>query len=621
MFGVEKTLGIRRGQQMKRGLLLLLIWMLILVNPINGEISSQVETSNPVFTPAVADIERVYGTDYSREVSNRIQLNSFRDYIIKLTENGSRPVGTPPNLGVNNIAAKQWIINELTAISGGRMEIEVLGDYDSVVGKLPGYLPVDAPALMVGGHYDSVLGAPGANDDGTGVAAALEVARVMSMYNWPLDIYFGFWNAEEIGLIGSGEVAQIFKDRGVELLAYYNVDMLLVPDPDAPPGAQVIMAYPVGYYHEGQYWAELTSMVSRNYGMNTILPTMSSDFSGWQRSDHWPFVQQGYTALFAHESGFAYDVAYHTPQDVWHNPLYDYQIATDAVKAIGSAMAFTMARAYGEPTKHDLGFTLIPSHERNFSIVISTPTRVNVSCRWWGGGTSISLYDSADVLLDNMVAFDASPWKMTEVISENILTEGIYRVNIINLGGTSVGHEVSITYETDIDGNGILDSEEFWFDQGYFSSDLDGDSISDAEEMIIGTNHNSSDSDSDSLPDPWEIQYGLNPLDPSDANGDLDGDGVLNVEEFNNNCNPLLSDSDSDLMPDLWELENGLDPTTDDSQGDPDEDFVTNVKEYEDGTDPNFAEFRPERLVIPVVSVSSGAVVIVLAVLMVRRRT
>jgi hypothetical protein len=138
--------------------------------------------------------------------------------------------------------------------------------------------------------------------------------------------------------------------------------------------------------------------------------------------------------------------------------------------------------------------------------------------------------------------------------------------------------------------------------------------------MIIGTLHTSNDSDSDSLPDPWELQYGLDPLDPSDATGDIDGDGLLNLEEFNYNTNPLLADSDTDRMPDLWEIENGLDPTVDDSLEDPDKDLVTNVQEYEEGTDPNFAEFRPERLVLPVVSVSSGSIVLVAGVLMFRRR-
>jgi len=606
---------------MKQGLPIFLICMIILVSPINGEFTLIEDTSTAMFVPSEAKIERVYSTDYSKQIFNSVKLDSFRDFIIKLTENGSRPVGTPANLGENNIAARNWIVEELQAISNGRIEVEVLGNYASVLGKLPGYLPVDAPALMVGGHYDSVGSAPGANDDATGVAATLELARVMSMYNWPLDIYFGCWNAEEIGLLGSTEVSRIFRDRNIELLAYYNVDMLLVPDPDALPGGDILMAYPIGYYHQGEYWADLTRAMSQNYGHHMIQPIMSSDFSGWQRSDHYPFSQQGYTALFAHESGFEYDIAYHTPQDVWHNPLYNYTVATEGVKAIGGAMAFTMARAYGVPTRHNLSFTLIPSQERDYTFAITTPTTINVTCRWFGGGTAISLYDNNDQLVTQMVDSDASPWEQSQIISQSVINEGLYRLHIANYGGTIVGYEIGLVYDTDIEGNDILDSEEFWFDPEYFSTDLDLDTISDAHEMLIGTLHTSNDSDSDSLPDPWEIEHNLDPLDASDAAGDKDFDGVSNLLEYLYNCNPNNPDTDSDTMPDLWEIENSLDPTIDDSLEDPDYDAVTNVKEYEDGTNPHFVEFRPDRLVVPTFAVGSVAAIIVVAYWTIRRRT
>ena len=46
------------------------------------------------------------------------------------------------------------------------------------------------------------------------------------------------------------------------------------------------------------------------------------------------------------------------------------------------------------------------------------------------------------------------------------------------------------------------------------------------------------DSDSDGMPDAWEEKYGLNPNDPSDANGDLSGDGYTNIEKYINGIDP-----------------------------------------------------------------------------------
>jgi hypothetical protein len=46
------------------------------------------------------------------------------------------------------------------------------------------------------------------------------------------------------------------------------------------------------------------------------------------------------------------------------------------------------------------------------------------------------------------------------------------------------------------------------------------------------------DSDNDGMPDAWEVKYGLNPNDPSDANGDINGDGYTNIEKYINGIDP-----------------------------------------------------------------------------------
>ena len=46
------------------------------------------------------------------------------------------------------------------------------------------------------------------------------------------------------------------------------------------------------------------------------------------------------------------------------------------------------------------------------------------------------------------------------------------------------------------------------------------------------------DTDGDGMPDAWEKKYGLNPNDPSDANGDINGDGYTNIEMYINGIDP-----------------------------------------------------------------------------------
>jgi Zn-dependent M28 family amino/carboxypeptidase len=87
--------------------------------------------------------------------------------------------------------------------------------------------------VMAGAHLDSVAAGPGINDDGSGVAAVLEAA--VQLGNSPQvhsAVRFGFWGAEELGLIGSRNyVASLNLDQLKDIALYLNFDMLASPNP------------------------------------------------------------------------------------------------------------------------------------------------------------------------------------------------------------------------------------------------------------------------------------------------------------------------------------------------------------------------------------------------------
>jgi carboxypeptidase Q len=88
-----------------------------------------------------------------------------------------------------------------------------MGDHDNV--------------LVLGAHTDSIRFGPGINDDGSGVAALLEVALYLPNYNHTNAVRFGFWTAEEEGLLGSKHyVEHLSSNELMKVRAYLNFDMI-----------------------------------------------------------------------------------------------------------------------------------------------------------------------------------------------------------------------------------------------------------------------------------------------------------------------------------------------------------------------------------------------------------
>ena len=93
--------------------------------------------------------------------------------------------------------------------------------------------PADAErVVMAGAHLDSVPEGPGINDNGSGVAAVLEVAEQLAGRPLPegASLRVGFWAAEEIGLVGSRHyVTRLPRRERERIAAYINLDMVGSP--------------------------------------------------------------------------------------------------------------------------------------------------------------------------------------------------------------------------------------------------------------------------------------------------------------------------------------------------------------------------------------------------------
>ena len=127
------------------------------------------------------------------------------------------------------------------AADGRRITRDV--DIVNVVAELPGSMPeAKARRYYVIGHYDSratdandaTSDAPGANDDASGVAVVMELARVMSHHHYDATLVFMATAAEEQGLFGARAHAEAAKQAGLDVRAVLSND--IVGDPSSPRG-------------------------------------------------------------------------------------------------------------------------------------------------------------------------------------------------------------------------------------------------------------------------------------------------------------------------------------------------------------------------------------------------
>ncbi len=156
-------------------------------------------------------------------------------------------------------AARRWILAEMQHAGEGtalRAELEVHTqsadgkrvphdvELDDVVAVLPGAMPeAAARRYVVVGHYDSRTAdvmdaagdAPGANDDASGTAVVLELARVMARQRFDATLVFLATAGEEQGLYGAALHARAAKDAGLDVRAVLNDD--IVGDPTDLAGA------------------------------------------------------------------------------------------------------------------------------------------------------------------------------------------------------------------------------------------------------------------------------------------------------------------------------------------------------------------------------------------------
>ncbi|MCL8538876.1 M28 family metallopeptidase [Chryseobacterium gallinarum] len=275
---------------------------------------------------------------------SQVNTDSLKAHINALVSFGTRHTmssATDPKRGIG--AAKKWVLKKFRNYSKnaeGRMEIFMQSqliqpdgkridrptDLGNVIAIIHGTNPDDKRLFMMSGHLDSRVtdvmnikdNAPGANDDGSGIAALIESARILSTSKFPASIVLVAFSGEEQGLLGSKMLAEKAKNEGWQLEALLNNDMI---SNNLSSETNLINGYQLRVFSEGlpQYELDTKASEIRKFGLendgdsrqlaryikevgerytdNFQVKLIYRNDRFLRGGDHTPFVEKGFPAV------------------------------------------------------------------------------------------------------------------------------------------------------------------------------------------------------------------------------------------------------------------------------------------------------------------------------------
>lgn len=265
-------------------------------------------------------------------------------------------------------AVQDLCFDRLTALS---YEVDRY-DYGTgvdVIGRRVGTTRPDE-IVMVGAHYDHIADCPGADDNATGVAATLEIARLLSLIDGERTVQIACWDGEETGLDGSTAFVQAATAAQDDIVVYFNFDGIgYRSDADdsqtVPTGFELIFADAYAELEANLFRGDFIALVtsasahdaatalfdqSTALGVKAVVLEIpgggetSDAFGDLRRSDHAAFWDAGYPAVFATDTANFRNPHYHCMQgpDVVDDIDQPFAVGVTAATAAAAAISLGM---------------------------------------------------------------------------------------------------------------------------------------------------------------------------------------------------------------------------------------------------------------------------------------
>jgi aminopeptidase YwaD len=224
--------------------------------------------------------------------------------------------------------------------------------------------------VVIGAHYDSVVDSYGANDNGTGVVATMQIARLIRDIPTQLSVRIINFGAEELGLLGSEHYVANTLSASDSIAVMFNLDQL--GGTKSADNSKIVCERDEGnrIAQNDLPSARKTDTLAHIFTQYTHLkPVLGPAFS----TDYMPFEERGYTITGLYQES-DYNAFYHSSSDRLFN--MDTEATKEVIKGTVAASIY-FARPLVADTEQDL-ITLVPNPARNFVRVIVTDyTEVN----------------------------------------------------------------------------------------------------------------------------------------------------------------------------------------------------------------------------------------------------
>ncbi|MBD2448177.1 M28 family peptidase [Nostoc sp. FACHB-152] len=186
----------------------------------------------------------------------------------------------------------------------------------------------DLPPILIGAHYDAVPGTPGADDNATGVAVLLELARIFAAQPAKYSLRLVAFDMEEYGLLGSAEYADLLRQQQQPLRLMMSLEMLGYCN--SIPGSQNYPAPLEKFYpNTGDFIAlignlrTIRDLISISRSIRKVgvasqwlpVPNRGLIVRQTRLSDHAPFWDLGYPAIMVTDTAFMRNPHYHKSSD------------------------------------------------------------------------------------------------------------------------------------------------------------------------------------------------------------------------------------------------------------------------------------------------------------------